>query len=173
MARFSKSRPYDRQREQWRVPWNETGSQTKDVGGESNPMAMGMGMARKMMSQMGARGNPMEMMHKMMAQMRSGEGKPPMEKMMGMCMRMGMCAEMLTAIRQTNALAVHATPELQQVFGDWLKEIERKAETAISQGEKEAGAIASKLNITEDSARYVLNRLAQQGKITLSAKPAN
>jgi len=103
--------------------------------------------------------------------MRQSEDKPTMEKMMGMCM--GMCAEMLTAIRQTNALAVHATPQLQQLFGDWLKEIEKKAEAAISQGEKEAGAIASKLNITEDSARYILNRLAQQGKITLSAKPAN
>jgi hypothetical protein len=33
---------------------------------------------------------------------------------MGMCM--GMCAEVLTAIRQTNALAVHTTPELQQVL---------------------------------------------------------
>jgi hypothetical protein len=130
-----------------------------------------MAMAKKMMSQMGAGGSPMEMMQKMMGQMRQGEDKPPMEKMMGMCM--GMCSEMLTAIRQTNALAVHATPELQQAFGDWVKEIERKAEAAIGQGEKEAGAIASALNISEDSARYILNRLAQQGKITLSAKPAN
>jgi hypothetical protein len=133
-------------------------------------MAMGMGMAKKMMSMMG-QGSPMEMMQKMMAQMGQGEGKPPMEKMMGMCM--GMCAEMLTAICQTNALAVHATPELQQAFGDWLKEVERKAEAAISQGEKEAGAIASELKISEDTARYILNRLAQHGKITLSAKPAN
>jgi len=54
-----------------------------------------------------------------------------------------------------------------------VKEIESSAEAAISQGGEEAAAIASKLNITEDSARYVLNRLAQQGKITLSAKPAN
>jgi hypothetical protein len=134
-------------------------------------MAMGMTMAKKMMSQTRAGGSPMEMMQRMMAQMQPAEGKPPMEKMMGMCM--GMCAEMLTALRQTNALAVHVTPELQQAFGDWLKEIESKAEVAISQGEKEAGAIATKLNITEDSARYILNRLAQQGKITLSAKPAN
>ena len=29
--------------------------------------------------------------------------------MMAMCM--GMCAQMLTAIRHTNALALHATPE--------------------------------------------------------------
>jgi len=150
---------------------DEKGSKAKGAGGESSPMAMGMTMAKKMMSQMGAGGNPMEMMQKMMAQMRQSEDKPPMEKMMGMCM--GMCAEMLTAIRQTNALAVHATPELQQAFGDWLKEVERKAEVAISQGEKEAGAIASELNITEESARYILNRLAQQRKITLSAKPAN
>jgi len=52
-----------------------------------------------------------------------------------------------------------------------VKEIESSAEAAISQGGEEAAAIASKLNITEDSARYVLNRLAQQGKITLRAEP--
>lgn len=75
-------------------------------GAEGGPMAMGMGKA-KMMSQMGQGGSPMEMMQKMMAQMGEG-GKPPsMDKMMGMCM--GMCGEMLTAIRQTNALTVHVT----------------------------------------------------------------
>jgi len=31
----------------------------------------------------------------------------------GQVISMGMCSEMLTAIRQTNALAVHATPELK------------------------------------------------------------
>jgi hypothetical protein len=36
---------------------------------------MGMGMAKKMMAQMG-QGSAMEMMQKMMAQMKQGEGKP-------------------------------------------------------------------------------------------------
>lgn len=131
-------------------------------------MAMGMGMAKKMMAQIGHGGGPMEMMQKMMAQMSQGEGKPPMDKMMGMCM--GMCAEMLTGLRQTNALAVFATPELRHVFGEWLTDLENKAEALIAQGEKDAGALASALKIGEDSARYVLARLAASGKVTLVAR---
>jgi hypothetical protein len=45
---------------------DEKGSLAMGAGGESNPMAMGMAMAKKMMSQMGAGGGPMEMMQKMM-----------------------------------------------------------------------------------------------------------
>ena len=47
---------------------------------ESNPMAMGIGMAKKITGQMGQVGSPMEMMQKMVAQMSQGEGNPPMEK---------------------------------------------------------------------------------------------
>jgi len=56
---------------------DEKGSQAKGAGGESNPMAMGMAMAKKMMSQMGAGGSPMEMMQKMMGQMRQGRRARP------------------------------------------------------------------------------------------------
>ena len=72
------------------------------------------------------------MMQKMMAQMSPGEGKPPMEKMMGMCM--GMCAEMLTALKHTNALAVFGTPELHASFTDWLKAHEDKALAVLTRG---------------------------------------
>ena len=132
-------------------------------------MAMGMDMAKKMMGQMGQGGSPMEMMQKMMAQMhQQGEGKPPMEKMMAMCM--GMCAEMLSAIKQTNALAVHATPELDQAFGEWLKGLESKALTALAEGEKDAATLATALGVTKETATYLLNRLATAGTITLTAK---
>ena len=148
----------------------EKGSQAKDATiGDSGPMAMGMGMAKKMMAQMG-QGSPMEMMQKMMAQMKQGEGKPPMEKMMGMCM--GMCAEMLTTIRNTTALAVSATPELQDAFSDWLKRTEDEALNFIGDGAKDTAALADALEITEASARYVVRRLAEQGKIKLTASRA-
>lgn len=45
--------------------------------------------------------------------MSRGEGKAQMEKMMGVCM--GMCSDVMTSMRQTNALAVHVTPELQHL----------------------------------------------------------
>lgn len=141
---------------------------SKGSGAEGGPMAKGMGMAKKMMAQMGQDGSPFEMMQKMMAQMSQGGGQPPMQQMMGMCM--GMCAEMLTGLRQTNALAVFATPELQQAFREWLNDLETKAESAIAGGEKDAAALASVLMVSEESARYLIAQLAARDKVTLVAR---
>ena len=144
---------------------SECGGTQKSEDVETNPMTMGMGMAKKMMSQMGQGGSPVEMMQKMMAQMSTGEGKPPMEKVMGMCM--GMCSEMLNAIRETNALAVHGTPELRAAFTEWLGAVEEKALAALKEGEKDAAALGAALGTSEESARYVLTHLAASGRITL------
>ncbi len=145
---------------------NQQKQATERGTAESGPMAMGMGMARKMMGQ---DGSPMEMMQKMMAQMGQGGGPPQMQQMMQMCM--GMCSEMLDAIRQTTAMAAFATPALQQAFDAWLKDLEGKAETALAAGEKDVGALAAALGIDEESTRYVLGRLAANGKVTLVARP--
>lgn len=141
---------------------------TESSGGGGSPMAMGMGMAKKMMAQMGQGGSPMEMMQKMMAQMRSGDGKPPMEKMMGMCM--GMCSEMLTAIHRINAMAVFATPELRETFADWLDQYEEKLTAALADGDKDIAALATAVGLGEDSVRYLVARLAATGKIDLVAR---
>ena len=133
---------------------------------EGGPMAMGMGMARKMMGQ---GGSPMEMMQKMMAQMGQGGGPPQMQHMMQMCV--GMHAEMLDAIRRAAAMAAFATPALQQAFDAWLKALEDKAAAAVAEGEKDVAALAAALGIDEESARYVLGRLAANGKVTLVARP--
>lgn len=135
---------------------NAKPGQAKSGAGTESPMAMGMGMAKKMMGQMGHGGSPFEMMQKMMAQMSEAGKPPPMEKMMGMCM--GMCSEMLNAIRQTAALAVHATPELEQAFGEWLKQLEGQAAELIAQGPQDASELAKALNVTEASANYLLTR---------------
>jgi hypothetical protein len=113
----------------------------------SGPMAMGMGMAKKMM-----------------AQRETSEGKPPMEKMMSMC------AGVLNAIRETNALAVYGTPDLRASFSEWLGTVEEKALAAIKDGDKDAVALASVLGTSEEGARYVLMQLAAKGKITLTAR---
>lgn len=132
--------------------------------GESGLMATGMAMAKKMMGQMGQGGGPPEMMRKMRAQMSQGEGKPPLEEMMGMC------SEMLTAIRETNALAVHATPELEKVFSDWLEGLKEKAGEIVAKGETDGAALDAALGVSEASANYLLYRLATAGKVTLAAK---
>ena len=69
------------------------------------------------------------------------------------------------------ARARAATPELPQAFGAWLKDLEGKAEAPVSEGEKDAAALATMLGIDEDSARYVIGRLAASGKVTLVARP--
>ena len=146
---------------------NEKASQPPS-GGAGSPMEMGMTMAKKMMAQMGQGGSPFEMVQKMMAQMGQADGKPPMEKMMGMCM--GMCGEMLSAIRATNALAVAATPELQKAFTDWLKVTEGETKKLIADGTTDTAALAGALKLTEESTRYILMRLADKGEINLAAK---
>ena len=57
----------------------------------------------------------------------SGTGAGPTEGT-PMAMGMAMCSEMLNTIRQTNALAVFTTPELQHIVAEWLKGLEVKAE---------------------------------------------
>jgi len=103
-----------------------------------------------------------------MAQMGHGDDKPPMEKMMGMCM--GMCSEMLTAIHRINAMAVFATPELQNAFADWLDQHEKKVAEALAGGEKDAASLAAATGLSEDSVRYLVARLAATEKIDLVAR---
>ena len=89
----------------------------------------------------------------------------PMQQMMGMC------SEMLDTMGQTTAMAAFATPKLRQAFGAWLKDLESKAEAAVAEGEKDAAALAVALGTDEDSARYVIGRLAASGKVTLVVRP--
>lgn len=92
-----------------------------------------------------------------------------MPQMMQHCMRL--CSGMLDQIRQTNAMAVFATPELRHVFAGWLEGLEGRAAAMIADGEKDAAALAAALDIDEESARYLLGRLAASGKATLVARP--
>lgn len=134
----------------------EQSTEPKAGGAAGGPMAMGMGMG-------------MGMAKKMMEQMGQGEGKPPMEKM-PMEKMMAMCAEMLGAIRQTSALAVFATPELQHAFAEWLTALDDAALAQLAQGEKDVATLAGDLKLSEASTNYILARLAASGKITLAAK---
>jgi len=128
----------------------ETQGPPNETSGGS-PMAMGMGMAKRMMAQMGQGGSPFEM-----------------KQMMGMCM--GMCSEMLSAIQRINAMAVFATPELQNAFSGWLDQYEEKLVAALADGDKDAAALAATLGLGEDSVRYLVAHLAATGEIDLVAR---
>ncbi len=133
---------------------------------------MGMGMMKKMMAEMGSGGvGPMAMMQKMMAQMEKqggAEAANPMQGMMGMCM--GMCAEMLGAVGRTASLAAFATPELHQLFEEWLTTLENRAlELLQDKGEVDPAA----LKISEQGATCLLAHLKNEGKIRLRAQTAS
>lgn len=105
-----------------------------EQGGGSKPMMMDM--MKKMMTQMGSGGeSPMAMIQKMMGQMGQvkpgADGEPPMQHMMDMCM--SMCAEMLTTMQQTTAMATFATPELRELFAEWLDSVAVKALAALNE----------------------------------------
>lgn len=142
----------------------KAGTQGQGSGGGS--MEMGMGMAKKMMGQMGKGGpSPMAMMQKMMAQMGQGqEGGAQMPPMMQMCM--GMCSEMLTAIKRTTDMAAFATPELHKLFAEWLETLEDEALRHLKEGgESDAAELAKALNINEESAAYLIAHMTSSGKV--------
>jgi len=140
----------------------------KEKAESPGPMEMGMGMAKKMMGQMGKGGpSPMAMMQKMMAQMGQGqEGGAQMPPMMRMCM--GMCSEMLSPIKRTTDMAAFATPELRQLFEAWLETLETEALRHLKEGgETDAAGLAKALNIGEESAAYLIAHMATGGKARL------
>ena len=63
--------------------------------------------------------------------------------------------------------APQATPELQELFSEWLRATEDRVLDLIVQ--KTTDAIAAVLKLSEPSVRYILTHLAEAGKITLSA----
>lgn len=142
-----------------------------EQGSSMGPMNMGMEMAKKMMDQMGQGGlGPMAMMQKMMAQMsKRQEGTQPMPPMMQMCM--GMCAEMLTAVKRTTDLAALATPELHTLFSEWLDTKNQEVLTAIdNSGLHDLNEISKRLDLTTESTAYLLARMATTGKLVLQVE---
>lgn len=151
---------------------DETRKERQTERGNAGPMAMGMEMAKKMMGQMGQGGpGPMAMMQKMMAQVSKGqEGGQPMPPMMQMCM--GMCAEMLMAIKRTTDLAALATPELNQLFNEWRDTLERDALRFLGErGGMDVEVLAKALHISEPSAAHLIAHLAKEGKVKMRVEP--
>lgn len=154
-----------------------TKTETSEQAGMTGPMAMAMEMARKMMAQMGKGGpGPMAMMQKMMAQMGQGqevnqEGGPSLPPMMQMCM--GMCAEMLAAMKRTTDMAAFATPELNRLFTEWLESLEEEALRYLKeQGEADVAALAAALKISGESATYLVAHLLQSSKVSVRIQAA-
>lgn len=129
----------------------------------------GGGMPRMMASVMGA-GSPMARMMSMMMGSKGtadGCGDEKSEEPSDMCRRM------MGAVGRANDLASYATPELRQIFEEWLGQIEGEILTAIKEsGESNVDSLVQRFKLNAESVQFVLFRLARQGKIDLSAGTA-
>ncbi|HDO52900.1 MAG TPA: MarR family transcriptional regulator [Rhizobiales bacterium] len=129
-------------------------------------MEMGMGMARKMMNQTddgdsGPMKKGMGMAKKMM-----GSESPAKEGGSEPNPMMQMCREMLGTIRKTTDMAAFATPELRQLFAEWLETLEDEALRHLEEcGESDAAGLAKALNISQESTAYLIAHMTSSGKV--------
>jgi hypothetical protein len=118
-----------------------------------------------------------EMMPKMMGKMMGGHGESPMMGMMSMMMGkrqgkgemkspMDCCGDMMTGFSETANTAKFATPELRGLFNEWCQQIENEILAFIKETKSiEINKIMDKFSLTEESTRYLLNRLASKNRI--------
>ena len=154
-----------------------------------------MGLMESMMAKMMGRMSVEEkqaMMEKMMAnmfddmsaeekaQMMQGMMPAMMGKMMGGASPMGesegfnpkeMCKEMMASMQQGSQSLALISPEIRQIFEDWLSHIEAELLAGM---EAEAlldieGAM-TKLNLSRESVVYLIARLANADRVILSVK---
>jgi len=81
-----------------------------------------------------------------------------------------MSKEVLAAISHTYELSTYSTPELRNLFNDWLGEIERLVvDFVISQKKADPDEIAARFNLNRDSAIFIVSKLTREGKVTMQA----
>ncbi len=115
------------------------------------------------------------MMPKMMGSMTGGKGEHPMMGMMmgmmgqkgkGQKMPWDMCKEMMTGFSETASTAKFATSELRGLFDEWCAQVESEILEFIKKGSKvDVEVIAKEFNLTKESIRYLLSRLASKNLI--------
>jgi predicted HTH transcriptional regulator len=81
---------------------------------------------------------------------------------------MEMCQKMMSAINQSSELATFTTPEIRGLFEEWAQQIDAEILNFIKENPSTTpGNIANHLKISENSAIYIVSRLAQKGKVSL------
>ena len=115
------------------------------------------------------------MMPKMMEGMMGGQGQHPMMgMMMGMMGKKGknqkmpwdMCQEMMAGFQETASTAKFATPELRGLFHEWCEQVESEIiEYVKKEGKISIKDISTIFKLSEESIRYLLNRMASRGLI--------
>lgn len=81
-----------------------------------------------------------------------------------------MCSEMMTGIKETANTAKFATSELRGLFDEWCQQIEKEMLDFIKEkGSIKVAEIAEKFSLSEESIKYLLNRLANKNLIDYKA----
>ncbi|MCP4347759.1 MAG: hypothetical protein GY795_19840 [Desulfobacterales bacterium] len=115
--------------------------------------------------------NPLISMFKKFMEASSFPMKAAMESspVMEMCSQMTQAVQQTSqAIQQTNENSAYATPELRDLFDDWLEQVENEVLAFLS-GKDNASVeeLSTELGITEQSAIFLLSKLTRQGKLDL------
>ncbi len=133
-------------------------------------------MMPKMMEQMmgsdskGSDGGMMGMMSSMMGSKSEKSEKGGNDSSSG---PMDMCRKMMSTISQSSDIATFATPEVRQMFEEWVQQVDEEILALVKENNLiSPEQVAEKLKISKDSAIYFLSRLAQKGKISININKA-
>ncbi len=98
-----------------------------------------------------------------------GMMKEMMEGMNGMPPMMEKCMQMLGAASESASAASFATPELRGLFDEWVKAVEEEILGFLKEkGTSDPSGIAAKLKISEESAIFLIGKMAREKKIKIA-----
>lgn len=81
-----------------------------------------------------------------------------------------MSKEVLAAISNTYELSSYATPELKNLFNDWLSEIEQLITAFVNKKNRvDPDEVAREFKLQRDSVIFIISKLAREGRITMQA----
>jgi hypothetical protein len=124
------------------------------------------GMMPKMMGQMMGNSPMMGMMSMMMGRKSGDTGKNSESGKMPW----DMCCDMMTGMKETASAAKFATPELRGLFDEWCQQIEKEILDFIKEMKSiKVDEIAEKFNLSEESIKYLLSRMANNNLINYKA----
>jgi len=124
---------------------------------EEEKKEMMSGMMPKMMGN-----NPMMGMMSMMMNRNKNTGEKAEESKMPW----DMCKDMMSGIKETANTAKFATSELRGLFDEWCQQVEKEILNFIKEKNSiNIEELSEKFALTEESIKYLLNRLASKNLI--------
>ena len=81
-----------------------------------------------------------------------------------------MSKEVLAAINHTYELSSYTTPELRNLFNEWLTEIEQLITAFVNKKNRvDPDEVAREFKLQRDSVIFIISKLAREGRITMQA----